>query len=97
MDGGYPVTFKDPNTGHVVNKDLIPDQIYGIEYLTDDGPRYRFYLVEADRGTEPKTSTQDRKSKARMEAMYEAGLEGLKKKLGLKAPVIGPGGQLVYY
>jgi hypothetical protein len=84
----YPVTFKDPNTGRIVTKELIPDQIFGIEYLTDAGPRYRFYLVEADRGTEPKTSTQDRKSRARMEAMYEAGLGGLKKHLGLRAPII---------
>ncbi|MEP4037337.1 replication-relaxation family protein [Pseudophaeobacter sp.] len=84
----YPVTFRDPNTGRVVTKELIPDQLYGIEYLTDDGPKYRFHLVEADRGTEPKTSEQDRKSMARMEAMYETGLEGLKKHLGLRAPLI---------
>ncbi|WP_298362556.1 replication-relaxation family protein [uncultured Litoreibacter sp.] len=85
----YPVTFKDPGTGRTVTKDLIPDQIFGIEYVTDDGPRYRFYLVEADRGTEPKTSGQDRKSLARMEAMYEVYIDHsrYKEHLGLKAPM----------
>lgn len=83
----YSVTFKDPSTGKTLTRDLIPDQLYGIEYLTDDGPRYRFYLVEVERGTNPKTSKQDRKSVERMEAMYAAGLEGFRKWLGVRAPV----------
>lgn len=83
-----PVTFKDPGTGKVLTRDLIPDQLFGVEYLTDEGPRYRFYLVEAERGTNPKTSAKDRKSQERMNAMYEAGLDGFKKHLGLNAPVL---------
>ena len=50
----YPITFKDPGTGRTLKRDLIPDQLYGIEYLTDDGPRYRFYVLEVERGTNPK-------------------------------------------
>ena len=67
----YAVTFKDPSTGKTLTRDLIPDQFYGIEYLTDEGPRYRFYVVEVERGTNPKTSKQDRKSVERMKAMYD--------------------------
>lgn len=86
----YPVTFKDPGTGRTVTKDLIPDQIFGIEYITDEGLRYRFYLVEADRGTEPKTSRQDRKSLARMKAMYDVyiGQGKYRQHLRLRAPMV---------
>lgn len=86
----YPVTFKDPGTGRVLTRELIPDQLYGIEYLTEEGPRYRFYVVEVERGTNPKTSTQDRKSVERMEAMYEVyiGQRKYREHLGLRAPVV---------
>lgn len=40
------------------NKRMIPDQLFGLDY----GGRYRFYCVEADRGTEPKSSAAARKS-----------------------------------
>lgn len=39
-------------------KALTPDQLFGIDY----GGRYRFFCVEADRGTEPKNSKAARKS-----------------------------------
>lgn len=86
----YPVTFKDPGTGRTLTRDLIPDQIYGIEYLTEDGPRYRFYVVEVERGTNPKTSKQDRKSIERMEAMYDVyiGQGKYKEHLELGAPMV---------
>ena len=86
----HPITFKDPGTGKVMTRDLIPDQIFGIEYLTDDGPRYRFYLVEADRGTEPKTSAQDRKSLARVVEMHAQVTYsgGLKEHLQISAPLV---------
>ncbi|GLQ33864.1 hypothetical protein GCM10007939_01470 [Amylibacter marinus] len=83
-----PVTFKDPTTGKTLTKTLIPDQIYGIEYLTEDGPRYKFWVLEAERGTHPKTSKQDRKSVERMEAMYDVGLSKIKAELKLKAPLV---------
>lgn len=86
----YPVTFKDPGTGKTLTRDLIPDQLYGIEYLTDDGPRYRFYVVEVERGTNPQTSNQDRKSVERMKAMYEVyiGQGKYREHLGLRAPLV---------
>lgn len=85
----YPVTFKAPNTGRYVTKDLIPDQLYGIEHLTEDGPRYRFYVLEVERGTNPKTSTRNRKSVERMQAMYDVyiGQGKYKEHLGLRAPL----------
>ena len=39
-------------------KKLTPDQLFGLDY----GGRYRFFCVEADRGTEPKSSKAARKS-----------------------------------
>jgi hypothetical protein len=32
---------------------LIPDAFFGIEYVTDHGNKYRFFCLEADRGTMP--------------------------------------------
>ena len=86
----YPVTFKDPSTGKTLTRDLIPDQLYGLEYLTEDGPRYRFYVVEVERGTNPKTSKQDRKSVERMNAMYDVyiGQGKYREHLGLRAPIV---------
>ena len=39
-------------------KKLTPDQLFGIDY----GGQYRFFCLEADRGTEPKDSKAARKS-----------------------------------
>ncbi|MGH1576494.1 hypothetical protein [Planktotalea sp.] len=86
----YPVTFSDPSTGKTLTRDLIPDQIFGIEYLTEDGPRYKWFVVEVERGTNPKTSKLDRKSVERMEAMYEVyiGKKEYKRHLQIQAPLL---------
>jgi hypothetical protein len=47
----HPVPFSDPKTGREETRDLIPDAVFGLEYATEDGPRYRFFVVEADRAT----------------------------------------------
>jgi len=52
---------------------LIPDQLFAIDY----GGRYRAFAVEVDRGTEPRTSTDARKS-------YESSILQYKKFLGKK-------------
>ena len=68
----YPVDTPDPETGHVYTKDLIPDALFALEYDTPNGKRYRSLLVEADRSTEPATSTNfNRKSWRRNLAQYE--------------------------
>ena len=68
-----PVTTPHPDTGRPNTKDLIPDALFGVEYHTDRGSRYRFFVVEADRGTEPVTSRSwNRKSFLRHLAQYQA-------------------------
>jgi hypothetical protein len=58
-----PVTFADPVTTRQMTKDLIPDALFGLQYHTPDGDRFRFFAVEADRATEPTTTTNwNRKS-----------------------------------
>lgn len=51
---------------------LIPDQLFGLEYPGPDGkPRYRFFALEADRGTEPiRPRDLERSSIARKLAGY---------------------------
>lgn len=46
---------------------LIPDQLFALDY----GGRYRVFALEVDRGTEPKTSSQTRKSYAKSTAQYQ--------------------------
>lgn len=50
--------------------DLIPDALFGLEYMTSEGKCYRFFLVEADRATEPGRSTGARKSYERTITQY---------------------------
>jgi hypothetical protein len=67
----YPTTIEDPATGKAARKDLIPDALFGLEYTVNGESLYRFYLVEADRGTEPATSANfNRKSHHRSILQY---------------------------
>ena len=68
----FPVETPDPETGRVYKKVLIPDALFALEYDTHEGKRYRSFLVEADRSTEPATSKNfNRKSWQRNLAQYE--------------------------
>lgn len=86
-----PTRITDPATGYKYDKDLIPDAIFGLEYGTHVGSKYRFFAVEADRATEPATSTNfNRKSFDRHLRQYreyvEGGLYG--EHLNLTAPML---------
>jgi hypothetical protein len=54
-------------------KKLIPDQLFGLDY----GGQFRFFCVEADRGTEPKSSKAARKS-------YRSTIEAYQRFIGEK-------------
>jgi hypothetical protein len=87
----YPTKFTDPYTGRQITKDLIPDAIYGLEFVKPGGLYYRFHCVEVDRGTEPKTSSNmERKSLERMRLQYGdyIGNEKYKKHLRMTAPMV---------
>jgi hypothetical protein len=49
------ITYMSPRANEVErwDKPLIPDAIFGIEYLSDGKKTYRFFALEADRNTEP--------------------------------------------
>jgi hypothetical protein len=49
----YPVEIRDPATGSRQKKVLKPDALFGLQYEMQEGNRYRFFVVEADRSTEP--------------------------------------------
>ena len=72
-----PVTVTEPSSGNKYKKDLLPDAIFGLEYVGDEGNKYRFFVVEADRSTEPATSSNfNRKSFVRNLLQYQAYVEG---------------------
>jgi len=50
-----PVSYTCPQTKITTRSDkpLIPDALFGIEYVMDGQKRYRFFALEADRNTEP--------------------------------------------
>lgn len=86
-----PVTIVAPETGYLYEKDLIPDAMIGICYHTDRGDRFRFFAVEADRATEPTTSSDwNRKSFERNLLQYEAYVAdgAYRDHLGLTAPIL---------
>lgn len=86
----YPTRFVDPASKRVIEKDLMPDALFGLEYLTEVGSRYRFFAVEADRATEPAaTSNFNRKSALRNLLQYEDYVgSGYRKHLNLTAPLL---------
>ncbi|MCG8449641.1 MAG: replication-relaxation family protein [Pirellulales bacterium] len=60
---GAFVACEHPVTGQTHSGDLIPDAICGLEYRNGKRLRRRFFLIEADRNTEPNRSGRfDRKS-----------------------------------
>lgn len=86
-----PVTFADPITKGRMTKDLIPDALFGLQYHTPDGDRFRFFAVEADRATEPTTSANwNRKSFLRNLLQYDAYVAGgtYRQHLKLTAPLL---------
>ena len=87
----YPVTIKEPETSRPLTKDLLPDALFGLEYHTPKGSRFRFFVVECDRATEPATSRNwNRKSWHRSLLQYQAYIgDGLyRDHLGLTAPLL---------
>jgi len=87
----YPVPFIDPRTRREVRSDLIPDALFGLEYAHGNRPLYRFFLVEADRATEPtRASKFNRKSHLRTFLQYReyVGRGLYKQHLGLTAGML---------
>jgi len=87
----HPVAIADPRTGYRFAKDLIPDALFGLCYHTNQGDRFRFFAVEADRATEPTTSsTWNRKSFERSLLQYESYVAdgAYREHLGLTAPLL---------
>ena len=81
----------DPDTGATFDKDLIPDAVFGLEYLTKAGKRFRFFALEADRATEPLRSGEiHRKSFMRHLMQYEDYIENeeYQDHLDLTAPML---------
>lgn len=86
----YPTTITEPS-GATYAKDLIPDAVFGLQYHTSKGNRFRFFMVEADRATEPATTKNfNRKSVLRNILQYRDYIEneGYKRHLDLTAPML---------
>lgn len=83
--------FSFPVRVNGTTKNLIPDGIFGLEYTQDEKRYYRFFLVEADRATEPgRTRNFDRKSYGRTILQYRefVGKGMYKEALGLTAGLL---------
>ncbi|MEM9839496.1 MAG: replication-relaxation family protein [Pseudomonadota bacterium] len=85
------VETKEPGVDHAVRRALIPDALFGLQYRTPAGDRFRFFVVEADRGTEPlKSRCAARKSWRRSLAQYDEyiGRRRYRDHLQLTAPLL---------
>ncbi len=87
----FPVPIRNPATGKEVRSDLIPDALFGLEYRHGDKSSFRFFIVEADRGTEPSRASKfNRKSHLRNFLQYRDYIgHGLyREHLGLNASLL---------
>ena len=87
----YPVPIMDPASGSRFTKDLLPDALFGLQYHTATGDRFRFFAVECDRATEPATSANwNRKSWRRSLLQYQSYVGGRRYRvhLQLTAPLL---------
>lgn len=85
-----PIAITDDRGRHIT-KDLIPDALFGLAYHTPEGDRFRFFVVECDRATEPATSGNwNRKSWRRSLRQYQAYVAGgrYREHLCLTAPLL---------
>lgn len=85
------VPFQNPSTGKLEKRDLIPDAVFGLEYINNNQSSYRFFIVEADRGTEPTTTSRlNRKSHLRNFLQYRefVGNGGYKKHFNLTSGML---------
>ena len=85
------IEYLAPTSKKMVKKKLCPDALFGLEYHTGAGSRFRFFVVEADRSTEPlTTSAYCRKSVTRSFAQYQAYVStgAYKRHLSLTAPLL---------
>lgn len=87
----YPLQWTDPETGKHYDHAIQPDAVFGLEYQTMHGARFRFFAVEADRSTEPYSSRHyNRKSMLRSYMQYREYIGGgrYKQHLQLTAPLL---------
>jgi hypothetical protein len=85
----FPVTITA--NGTTTTKDLMPDALFGLAYENHGKTAYRFFLVEADRSTEPgEATTLNRKSYLRTILQYRqfVGKGEYKEALGLSAGLL---------
>ena len=61
-----------PDLKRLWNTHIIPDALYGIEYLIDGEKRYRFWVLECENTTPVRRSSARHSSIARKRAAYEA-------------------------
>lgn len=87
----YPTKISPDGKKREREVDLIPDAFFGLEYVSGRKTAYRFFLVEADRGTEPtRASRFNRKSHLRNFLQYReyVGQGTYKSHLGLSAGIM---------
>lgn len=87
----YLIELPIPRSKRTREVDLIPDALFGLEYLKGTSKTYRIFLVEADRGTEPtRTSQFNRKSHQRNFQQYREyiGKKLYKSHLSLKSGLL---------
>jgi len=87
----YTVPFENPKSGKTEKVDLIPDALFGLEYNNEGKKTYRFFLVEADRASEPSRAAKfNRKSHFRSILQYReyVGLGLYKDHLNLTAGIL---------
>lgn len=91
VKGSLRTSVPNTHNSRTETRDLVPDAVFALAYRTDAGERYRLFVLEADRGTEPgRSNSFDRKSQLRTVLQYRTyvGEELYKAHLGVSAPML---------
>jgi len=86
----HPVSVLWPDAIKPIESDLVPDGLFGLEYGAGEEKLYRFFVLEADRGTQvAKTKNYNRKSFIRHVLQYReyVGAGDYREHLNLTAPL----------
>lgn len=87
------IAYTNQRTGkhQRLEKPLVPDALFGIEYRREGGSAFRFFMLEADRATEPiRRADLNETSYLRKLLQYRAVIEGglYKQHFGMKAGML---------
>lgn len=78
------------NRGSIINTKIIPDAMFGTEYLIEDKNQYKFFAIEVEHKSPPKRATLKLTSSFKKILAYKAAINSRSYKAALGTPNLFP-------